>query len=79
MTGQVRPITDFNERPEPVIAAHYKFAKWVDDVNERNPMEPWMVLNMTRYMLGLPAFHQDGVSYQEMRDYIKRHNERWGL
>lgn len=66
---------------EPVLAAVYKVLVHIDnkiEIEDRKGASRWSVTNSVRRMLGQKPNHNEGVTYQEMRDWIsdflERHN-----
>lgn len=65
--------------PEPIIAALYKFTKFLNDNESKLSHENWALLGTVRQMLGQKPMQMDGKSYTEMRNAIKWYLERWGI
>lgn len=65
---------------EPVLACVYKVLKTLDGaLSDTNSSRNWVVLERTRKMIGQGPMAMDGVSYGEMRRFIRYFMEKWGL
>jgi hypothetical protein len=63
-----------DEQVVALLASTYKLMKWMDKSFKEN--RPFFVLDKVRWMIDERPMQMDGVSYSEMREYIRDFMER---